>query len=255
MKRTILAFALATAAVAAVGNAGSGSAGYLTGIDAAKFLPPPPALGSVQFAADEDVYLRMRALKGSPRWAIAAEDDKLGFDDLMRDFSCALGFTATAKTAPKLNALATKASADARFAYDSGKSYFKRPRPLVGNDLPICVDRGRYADSYSYPSGHTTLSWTFASELMALLPDRAAAIAARARAFGESRAVCGVHWASDVEAGRTAASAVFAALQSNADFRRDLDAAGKEIRALAKSAPKPDAAFCQAQEAALPRPW
>lgn len=232
--------------------------GYLTGtekIDSTRFLPPPPAVGSVQFAADQDVFLRMRALEGSERWKLATADDDLSAEALMKDFSCALGVDFNQKTAPKFYALVSKAANDAGNAIGSGKDYFKRPRPLQHNDLPLCVPHDKYASSYSYPSGHSTISWTFASILMATAPDRAGAIAARARGYGESRAVCGVHWASDVEAGRLAASTVFAALQGNKAFQGDLKAAQAEIAALRKTAPKPDAAFCKVQDSASIRPW
>lgn len=245
------------AGFAAEGDHARGS-GYLTGadkIDSTRFLPPPPAVGSVQFAADEDVFLRMRALEGSERWKLATADDDLSTEALMKDFSCALGVTFDSKTAPKFTALVTKAENDAGNAIGSGKEYFKRPRPLQHNDLPLCVPHDKYASSYSYPSGHSTISWTFASILMAVAPDRAGAIAARARGYGESRAVCGVHWASDVEAGRLAASTVFAALQGNKAFQGDLKAAQAEIAALRKTAPKPDAAFCKVQSIADTRPW
>lgn len=261
MKRTSLwltALAVGLISTTAI-SAGEGKAdvkGYLTGkdtVDALKFLPAPPALGSVQYAADEDVYLRMRALQDSPRWKMAQGDDDLSVDGLMKDFSCALGFSVTPKTAPRLAALFARASTDAETAYRAGKNSYKRPRPFLNRDLPLCVPYDKYAKSYSYPSGHTTLGWTFASILMSLMPERAGEIAARGRAFGESRAVCGVHWASDVEAGRLVASGVYAALTTNATFHKDLVAARAELLILRAHAPKPDAGICAAED--TKRPW
>lgn len=248
---------LAGSALAAEGDHARGT-GYLTGetqIDSTKFLPPPPALGSVQAAADQDIFLRMRTLEGTARWKLATADDDLSTEALMKDFSCALGVDLDKKNAPKFFALVSKAANDAGAAIGSGKDFFKRPRPLQHNDLPLCVPHDKYAKSFSYPSGHSTISWTFASILMAVAPDKAGAIAARARGYGESRAVCGVHWASDVEAGRLAASTVFAALQGNKVFQRDLKAAQAEIASLRHHAPTPDAAFCKVQDLATQRPW
>ena len=48
------------------------------------------------------------------------------------------------------------------------------------------------------------MGWAWALILSELAPDRADAILARGLAYGESRAVCGVHYASDVEAGPAA---------------------------------------------------
>ena len=68
--------------------------------------------------------------------------------------------------------------------------------------------------------------------LAEVAPDRAAEILGRARSYGESRVVCGVHYESDVQAGRVAASAVFSALQAEPAFQRDLAAVKAELAAL-----------------------
>jgi acid phosphatase (class A) len=235
-----------------------GQSGYLTkaeAIDSVQFLPPPPVPGSKEAAYDLDVYTRLRALKDAPRWKLAATDDVITTDALMADFSCALGVDFDRKSAPKFAALFDKAWHDAGNAIGTGKTFFKRPRPLIGNDLPICAKRADYLNSWSYPSGHSTLSWTFTLILTELAPDRAGEIVKRGRAYGDSRAVCGVHWASDVEAGRTAGAAAFAALNGNAAFRKDLAAVRREIDALRRTAPKPDAGQCRALAPLLNRPW
>jgi acid phosphatase (class A) len=231
--------------------------GYLSAdaIDAVKFLPPPPTPGSAAQAADQDIFIRTRALKDGARWNLAQSDDKLDTDALLADFSCALGLALDRRHAPKLAALFDKARRDAGAAIASGKKFYKRPRPLIGNDAPICVDRTVYEKSTSYPSGHSTLGWTLTLILAQAAPDRANEIAARGRAFGESRVVCGVHWASDVEAGRLAATVVFAALQGSAAYRADMSAARREIAPLRRTAPRPDGAACTAQNAAAARPW
>jgi len=54
---------------------------------------------------------------------------------------------------------------------------------------------------------------------------------ARGLAFGQSRIVCGVHWASDVEAGRVIGAATVSRLHANEVFTAQLAAARKEIEA------------------------
>ena len=62
-------------------------------------------------------------------------------------------------------------------------------------------------------------------------PDKSAEVLARGAAIGDSRVVCGVHFVSDVEAGRRVGAAVFAAEQNAPDFQADLRAAKAEIDA------------------------
>ncbi len=47
----------------------------------------------------------------------------------------------------------------------------------------------------------------------------------RARSIGDSRIVCGVHYLSDVEAGRDNGAVLVAAEHGSAAFRADMDAA------------------------------
>ena len=73
------------------------------------------------------------------------------------------------------------------------------------------------------------MGWAWALILSELAPDRANAILARGLAYGESRVICGVHYASDVEAGRLVGAAMVARLKGDRAFQRDLAAARLEI--------------------------
>ena len=120
---------------------------------------------------------------------------------------------------------------------------------------PICVAVSPgFAASGSYPSGHAASAWLYALLLAEVDSEHAAAIVARGRVFGESRVVCGVHYASDVEAGRITATALVAALHGNADFDADMAAARAEIADARPTAPRPDAASCPTPNA-LASPW
>jgi acid phosphatase (class A) len=83
----------------------------------------------------------------------------------------------------------------------------------------------------SYPSGHTAIGWAWALILTEIAPDRADAILARGRAFGESRVVCNVHWHSDVVEGRFMGAAAVARLHADPAFRAELEAAISELAA------------------------
>jgi len=88
-----------------------------------------------------------------------------------------------------------------------------------------------------------------------LVPERASGVLARGRVYGESRVVCGLHWGSDVEAGRAIGAALFAALESCAVFRAALDAVRAELeQALVASQAEPDAGACEIEAAAARTP-
>jgi acid phosphatase (class A) len=171
-------------------------------------------------------------LKGDPRWSLATSDADLSPRAGM--FACAIGLTLDQTNAPTLQRLLSRVGIDGRGVVDPPKDSFNRPRPYVGvaGDPPICVEKtDSLAKSASYPSGHATISWTWGLILAELAPDRSTEILMRARAIGESRVVCGVHYVSDVEAGRTNGAALVAALHSSPEFRADMEKARAEVAA------------------------
>lgn len=226
--------------------------------DGSRYLPPAPAPGSLTQTRDEAVFRETRALQGTPRWALAQRDAVESVAAIMGDFGCALGVRLTPKTAPALTHLITRLGPDMGAIVNKAKQTWKRPRPFIGNDLPICVERTEgLARSPSYPSGHTTAGWALGLVLAQMAPDRATEILARARAFGESRVVCGVHFVSDIDEGRANGSALVAAEQANPAFRADFEAAQAELAKLrAGGGPTPDAAECRIEDdAAAHTPW
>ena len=245
---TLAAFLSAGAVCARV------DAGYLApgAFDLLAVLPPAPRPDDPRGIADRAIFRATRALVGTPRWAMATNDVKLAPADMMRDFSCAAGIALTPQIAPRTTALITRASRDTARETGVAKTFYKRPRPFLIDRGEICQPAAEVADSYDYPSGHTTAGWTWATLLAELAPDRATAILARGRAFGESRVVCGVHNASAVEAGRLSASATLTAARTTPAFQADLAAARTEMDALRRdpATPRPAPALCS-REAAL----
>lgn len=238
---------------------GGESKPYLTGAetpDMHAVLPPPPAAGSAAEAADRAAFQATRALKDTPRWVLAIHDADAKPKVLLSDFACALGLDLGSAETPRLQHLLGRTLGDVEIAFRAAKGDIKRQRPLVGNDLPICVPRDeRLTESYSYPSGHATRGWVFALLLAELVPDKATAVLQRGRVYGESRVVCGAHFPTDVEAGRTVGAALVAALHGNAAFRSDLDAARAEVAALRSPPPSPPVACAaEAEAASTPMP-
>jgi acid phosphatase (class A) len=223
------------------------STGYLgeAGPDTLRILPEAPVAGTSRYEADRTVFLQTRSLKDGPRWRLAQADIDQGA--ILKDMACAVGVELTPANAPRLATLIQRMRPDVGRAVSRPKDFYGRKRPFLIDEGPICDARTQSLEaSPDYPSGHTTWGWTVGLILAELAPDRAADILVRARAYGESRIVCGVHNLSAVEAGRTDASALVAALHGSRDFRADLDAARREVAAARKAGPAPDPAACAA---------
>ena len=215
-------------------------------------LPSPPAEGSAAFALDEEVSRKSLALRGTPRWALATEDADLRFPSAAGTFSCALGIPITEKDTPHLYMLLRRTLADAGLSTYTAKNQYQRTRPFMVNGGPICTpeeEEGLRKDG-SYPSGHTAIGWAWALILTEIAPDRADAILARGRAFGESRNICNVHWHSDVVEGRFMGAAAVARLHSDPSFRTEIEAAKAELSAVRAKVLKPTR-DCQAEAKAL----
>jgi acid phosphatase (class A) len=231
-------------------------AGYLADSlpDTIAILPPAPVAGSTRYEADRTLFLSTRRLRDTPRWALARGD--VDQRAILKDMACAAGVELTPANAPKTAALVSRVLRDVSRATTLPKDLYRRQRPYLIDEGPICVDKTPdLAASPDYPSGHTTWGWTVGLILAELAPDRATPILVRARAYGESRLVCGVHNLSAVEAGRTNASIGVAALHGNREFRRDLDAARQEVAAARKAGPAPDPSTCAAEAALLASPY
>lgn len=229
--------------------------GYLSAAampDTAAILGAPPAAGSAAEAADKEIYHRTRAMAGTPRWTLAQKDADNRPGAILADFSCALNTVLSPATAPRLAQLFDRAGQDASAIIARSKDAYKRPRPFIGTSDTICTpDDKSVLTSTSYPSGHATRSWAYGLILAELAPDRATPVMVRARVYGDSRIVCGVHYASDVKAGRDNATVLVAALHADPAFESDLAEARAELAALRqRGGSAPDGAVCAAEQAA-----
>jgi len=81
----------------------------------------------------------------------------------------------------------------------------------------------------SYPSGHSTYGTVDALVLAELAPDLHDALIARGEQIGDDRVIAGVHFPSDVTAGRTLGNAIFSVMAASPVFQEDLTAAKAEV--------------------------
>lgn len=204
--------------------------------------------------ADRYVFRETRKLQGSARWALAMADDDEGAA-IAHDFSCALGVVPDANAVPVLTRLLSRTTIDLITSVEIAKQHYKRKRPYLVDKGDICVTRSpALAASYDYPSGHAAYGFAIGLILAEASPDRAGPILARARAFGESRAICGVHNLSSVHAGWTQAAEIVAALHGSVAFRRDMEAARAEVAALRRVGVHPTDKACAEEAVVLSGP-
>lgn len=218
-------------------------AGYLgaaPGLDGATIVGPPPEPKSTRGRADRKTFNETRKLAGMPAWNKAIADADLSGAEGFKSFSCAAGVKIGPEDTPVLARLLLRMTDDASKIYQPAKAAFQRKRPPVGNKKPICVPREKWIETDgSYPSGHGLIGWSWALVISEVAPEHASAVLARGREFGDSRIICGVHFQSDIEAGRYLGSAMVSKLHQNAAFEADLETAKAEVAASkAKGAPE-----------------
>ena len=194
-------------------------------VDALVFLPPPPEANGALELAERAI---VRGPWSAARRQQALEDNAI---DPFAAFDAVLGLQFNEAALPATAAVLDRAGRAAGFAGDPVKFAHRRARPFLsdGAITPCIANDERLRASFSYPSGHAALGFGWALVLAELVPSRADAIIERGRDFTWSRVVCGVHYPSDVEAGRTVAAAAVARLHGDAEFRRLLDAAQREL--------------------------
>lgn len=193
-------------------------------IDGAALIGPPPAPGSAAEAADR---LSMRAPVSAERLAQAQADLRY---DPWTAFAAVMGERFDRARLPRTAALLERVTEAVELPTDAAKAAYARQRPYVG-DMSIlrCDTPANPSPTNSYPTGHGAAGWAWALTLAELSPSRADAILLRGREFGDSRVICGYHFPSDVDAARVVAGGVIARLHAEASFRRDVDAARREL--------------------------
>lgn len=223
--------------------------GYLPAgaIDAA-VLPAPPAIDSAQDKADVAWAKGSMARADAERWQRAVDDDASVYDR----FNEALGVPIDRQHLPRLVRLLNRVSEDAFAATGEAKKRFSRPRPFQRFALKrVCGEKkppkpeASPTKGTSYPSGHAVVSWAAALVMMEAAPANASEIVKRGVDYGESRVVCGVHFPSDIDAGRILGAAVVDKLFTVPEFRRDLMCAKREVQSVAVGMRSEDLPACQ----------
>ena len=197
-------------------SAGSLSGGHYLApgvIDPVSLLTPPPAMGSIAGRADLEAVLQTQAWRSAAQvaWAKRIADGDV-FDN-----ADVLGPWFTASNLPFTKHFVELVEDDVRGLVGRAKDAYNRPRPPAADPrVTPCV---HYPSGASYPSGHASSIYARAGILAEVFPDEREALFAWADRAAWARVIGGVHFPTDLVAGRVLAGAVIEAMKKNADFR------------------------------------
>jgi acid phosphatase (class A) len=200
-------------------------------LHALALLPPVPDAAATRQELD---LLLERQAQRSEAACRAAEQD---VDKSLLRFAAALGLQADAGD-PRLEA-AARILENLRLLQEQITSRVKdatnRPRPYRQDSrVTPCIER---PTSDAYPSGHAAFGMAAALLLADMVPERRAELLARGLEYGEQRLVGGVHFPSDVAAGRTAGTIIAAFLLASPQYQKESGVARAGLRSALGLAP------------------
>jgi acid phosphatase (class A) len=253
--------ALASVALLMTGCAGNhGRAGsertysVVSTFDATRMLPPPPTDEAAVARDLEGVRAAQRAR--TPEQAAQAEEAST-VDVFL--FASVLGPRFTPERVPKTAAFLRRVFLSSLPYLQATKNCWNRLRPFVvdptlaplarslastetrsaptplaassfPSDSPCTASVGDASHAPSYPSGHAVVGAMMAILLAEIVPEQRPQLFEFGWKYGDARVVSGVHFPSDVEAGRILGTLLIEMMQQDARFRADLRGAREELR-------------------------
>jgi acid phosphatase (class A) len=208
-----------------------------TTLDLTRVLPSPPPNDSAATRTELDEMLAVQEKRSDAQAKRAVADAEA----TIYRFADALGNPAgfTPNNLPKTEALFARIIQVHGLLVGAAKKSFGRPRPFVLE--PKLSPLLQKPTDNAYPSGHSTYARWVALILGDMIPEKRTALMERANEYAYNRVVAGVHYPSDIEAGKLAGTAIVSVLYAVPDFRRDLAAATVELRQVLHLPAKPDA--------------
>jgi acid phosphatase (class A) len=193
-------------------------------VDLVHILAPPPSLDSNEGRGDISAVLAAQASRTDADVKSAQADAQLS----VFRFADVMGPQFTPENLPFATTFFRNILSDDEQAVAMAKLHFSRPRPFVANpEVKPIIPQPANA---SYPSGHATFAYVHAILLADMVPERAAKIFERGDFYAHNRVVAGVHYPTDIEAGRIAGSVIDNVLLHEPRFLADFENARAEVR-------------------------
>ena len=195
-------------------------------------LPPPPAPESLAAKADLDAVLQVQGWR-TPEdvaWAKLVEADNVF------NHADIIGRWFAPENLPVTAAFFHDIGDDLRALEAAAKKLFSRARPPgVDASVQPCVT---VPASSSYPSGSALQAFVWAEILAGIFPEKRGELILRAERAAWGRVVGGVHFPTDIVAGRTLADAYLAQCRKSPAFHTALDQCRAELEPMAAAKAK-----------------
>jgi acid phosphatase (class A) len=199
--------------------------------DVITFLPEAPKPSDPIFYNDSCVYEEGKRLRDTKRGQLAVADTSITIRYIMQRFGRAMKCDLTPEKYPILSSFLYRTYATARLSITKAKDYYHRQRPYQYFNEHTPVPSHEDANDWtSYPSGHTIRFWTSALLLASIAPEHQNEIFKTGYELGQSRAIVGYHYQSDLDAARLVAGTVFARLMASPQWRKEYKKAAKEYK-------------------------
>jgi acid phosphatase (class A) len=169
---------------------------FLNNEEILALLGPYPEDGSFEAQEDLRILQEYQNTRTQEECRIAASQDRVTLANLF----VLNGGPLTRQEARRLSVRLLPLYAEAGINIHRAKTLFKRPRPYdTHSSLTPCIPK---ESSFAYPSGHTALARALARVLSERFPERAEQFMQRADSVSRNRIIGGVHYPSDVVAGK-----------------------------------------------------
>lgn len=195
-----------------------------------RILDAPVDTASYRYYGDMAYYWQAKQERGTDRGKQAVADAPCEVQDFLACYTPCVDMTLSEKETPAIAAMVKKTFEELCNASTQVKSTGFRTRPFarLGESSAMPELNEHYLTSSSYPSSHSILGWGIALALVEVMPNCQNALLERGYEYGHSRVILGLHFASDVQAGRLVAAYTLACLHNDAEFQKLMAKAKKE---------------------------
>lgn len=188
----------------------------------ANLLKPPYEKGSSQWKKEVKEIIALQKNASDVEVKKANSERDLKPEMMLEEYP-----EITRESNPALYKLLDRTSETSLAVTDQAKNFWHTRRPYLSDKKIKAVIKAH--DNPSYPSGHTSGSYTWAYVLTMLMPDEKEHLFTHAESIAQHRILVGMHYPHDIAGGKQLAQLIVGGLLQNKDFQHDLAKAKNEL--------------------------